>query len=63
MIKVLIKRAALFCTALFFLSGCSSAPKRTMLVTETTDSAASFYETANSELVSGQLENAGGHLQ
>jgi tetratricopeptide (TPR) repeat protein len=55
---------ALFFVCLLSLTvSCSSSPKRAMLVTDTSDSAATFYDTANSELVSGQLENAGGHLQ
>lgn len=42
---------------------CSSSPKRPMLVTQTADAAASFYETANAELLCGKIGGAGGHLQ
>lgn len=52
----------LFCILMLFVS-CSSAPKRAMLVTEISDSAARVYETANSEIISGQLDNAAAHLQ
>ncbi len=53
----------LFSCFLCFFFSCSSSPKRAMLVTDTSDAAANFYDIANGELVSGQIESAGGHLQ
>lgn len=46
-----------------FFTSCSSAPKRAMLVTEVSDTAAAIYENANNELIRGHYHNAGGHLQ
>ena len=48
---------------LVLFSGCSSSPKRAMLVTDVSDSASVIYENANAELIGGNIQNAGAHLQ
>ncbi len=45
------------------LAGCSSAPKRAMLVRDTATAASNYFETANNQLAAGDIENAGMNLQ
>ena len=60
--KKLLFRFFVISAAVFF-SGCSSTPKRPMVVTEKSDNAGAMYEAGNKELVSGELRAAGWHLQ
>ena len=60
--KKLLFRFFVISAAVLF-SGCSSTPKRPMVVTEKSDNAGAMYEAGNKELVSGELRAAGWHLQ
>ena len=53
-----LRRAFVLALCLPFFYGCSSAPKRPMLVSDTYTLAYSRLESANSELLSGSLEKA-----
>lgn len=53
---------AVTAAACLFFSGCSSAPKRAMVVNDVSSKANERYETANGELVAGQYDKAASHL-